>query len=67
MTMTSRKCKALADKYNLVPEKIILMPEAQNREELLDRSRWLVELCKAQGYMFSTRLQILLWGNERGK
>ena len=62
-----KEVQALADKYDLVPEKIVLMPEAQNREDLLDRSRWLVELCKAQDYVFSTRLHILLWGNERGK
>jgi 7-cyano-7-deazaguanosine (preQ0) biosynthesis protein QueE len=62
-----KEVQTLADKYDLVPEKIILMPEAQSRKDLLDRSRWLVELCKAQGYMFSTRLHILLWGNERGK
>jgi 7-carboxy-7-deazaguanine synthase len=62
-----KEVQTLADKYGLAPEKIILMPEAQNREDLLSRSRWLVELCKAQGYIFSTRLHILLWGNERGK
>jgi len=62
-----KEVQTLADRYDLVPEKIILMPEAQSREDLLDRSRWVVELCKAQGYIFSTRLHILLWGNERGK
>ena len=62
-----KEMQSLADKYGLVPEKIILMPEAQNIEELRYRSKWLVELCKTQGYTFSTRLQILLWGNERGK
>lgn len=62
-----KEVQTLADKYDLVPEKIILMPEAQSREDLLDRSKWLIELCKAQGYMFSTRLHILLWGNVRGK
>jgi 7-carboxy-7-deazaguanine synthase len=59
--------QSLMSKYHLTPDRIILMPEAQSRADLLDRSRWLVELCKAQGYMFSTRLHILLWGNERGK
>jgi 7-carboxy-7-deazaguanine synthase len=62
-----KEMQTLADKYDLVPERIVLMPEAQNKENLLDRSRWLVELCKAYGYIFSTRLHILLWGNERGK
>ena len=57
--------QSIISKYNLDSEKIILMPEAQNREMLLRKSRWLVELCKNRGYMFSTRLQILLWGNKR--
>jgi 7-carboxy-7-deazaguanine synthase len=57
--------QGIISKYNLDKEKIILMPEARNREMLLRKSRWLVELCKEQGYMFSTRLQILLWGNKR--
>jgi len=53
-------------KYNLPPGKIVLMPEARNKEVLLERSGWLVELCKSYGFLFSTRLQILLWGNQRG-
>ena len=58
--------QSIITKYSLATERIVLMPEAQNRGVLLQRSRWLVELCKAQGYLFSTRLQILLWGNRRG-
>jgi len=57
--------RSTISKYNLDSEKIILMPEARNREALLRKSRWLVEVCKDHGYMFSTRLQILLWGNMR--
>ena len=57
--------RSTISKYNIDSEKIILMPEARNREALLRKSRWLVELCKEHGYMFSTRLQILLWGNKR--
>ncbi len=56
----------IVQKYNLAPEKIVLMPEAQTQNVLLERSRWLVELCQSGGYLFSTRLQILLWGNRRG-
>ena len=58
--------QSIVQKYNLAPETIILMPEAENRDVLLERSRWLVEFCKGQGYLFSTRLQILLWDNKRG-
>jgi organic radical activating enzyme len=57
----------LVKQHNINPHKIILMPEAQNKADLLMRSRWLVELCKSGGYTFSLRLHILLWGNERGK
>jgi len=59
--------QSIVQKYNLPAERIVLMPEAKDKETLVKKSRWLVELCKAQGYLFSTRLHILLWGNERGK
>jgi len=58
--------QSILQKYNLPHERIILMPQAQDRETLLSRSRWLVEHCKNHGYLFSTRLQILLWGNREG-
>ncbi|HEX7475786.1 MAG TPA: 7-carboxy-7-deazaguanine synthase QueE [Dehalococcoidales bacterium] len=57
----------LIEKYKLPTEKIILMPEGQTKEKLLQKSEWLVDLCKKHGYRFSPRLQTLLWGNERGK
>jgi len=58
--------QSIVQKYNLANERTILMPEAEDSETLLERSRWLVEHCKSQGYLFSTRLHILLWGNRRG-
>lgn len=61
-----REVHSIMQRYNLAPEGVILMPEAQNRDALLERSRWLVKLCKAQGCLFSTRLHILLWGDMRG-
>jgi len=42
------------------------MPQAQDRDTLLERSRGLDDISKSEGYLFSTRLQILLWGNRRG-
>ena len=53
-------------KYGVAPGRTFLMPEAQNTESLLEKSRWLVELCKTHECLYSTRLQILLWGNRRG-
>ena len=61
-----REVRSMMQTYRITPEKVVLMPQAQNREELLARSRWLVALCKAHGCLFSTRLQVLLWGNTRG-
>ena len=58
--------RALLAKYELPADRIVLMPQAQDRDTLLDRSLWLVDICKREGYLFSTRLQILLWGNRRG-
>lgn len=58
--------QGIAQKYNLPAERIILMPEAKDEETLVERSRWLAEVCKNQEYLFSTRLQIMLWGNKRG-
>jgi organic radical activating enzyme len=53
-------------KYEMPPDKIVLMPQARDRDALLERSRWLADVCKNEGYLFSTRLQILLWGDRRG-
>lgn len=58
--------RALSERYELASDRIVLMPQAQDRATLLDRSRWLVDICKTEGFLFSTRLQILLWGNRRG-
>ena len=58
--------KRRIQEYDIAREKIVLMPEGKDREALLERSRWLAELCKDEGYRLSTRLQVLLWDNRRG-
>ena len=50
-----------ADKRN-----IILMPEGTRPEVLKERSRWLAEICKREGYRYSPRLHVDLWGDKRG-
>lgn len=47
--------------------KVWLMPQATQTEEYLEKSRWLVEYCKQTGFSFSPRLQVMLWGSQRGK
>jgi len=53
-------------RFSLPRERVILMPEGTDAETILERSRWLVEICKEKGFRFSPRLQILLFGNRRG-
>jgi 7-carboxy-7-deazaguanine synthase len=48
------------------PAKVMLMPEGADRETLRRRGQWLVEAAKREGFRFSPRLHIELWGNRRG-
>ncbi len=48
------------------PGKVMLMPEGTDPAVLRARGIWLAELCKAEGYRFSPRLHVDLWGNRRG-
>jgi 7-carboxy-7-deazaguanine synthase len=47
--------------------RVVLMPEGVDTATLAERGRWLVEICKREGYRFSPRLHIDLWGAERGR
>jgi len=46
--------------------RVVLMPEGTQPETLAERGRWLVEVCKEEGFRFSPRLHVELWGNRRG-
>lgn len=46
--------------------KVLLMPEGVTIEALRARAGWLSELCKQRGYRYAPRLQIELYGNQRG-
>ena len=46
--------------------KVILMPEGIAPKILHERSVWLAEIAKSQGFRFSPRLHVELWGNRRG-
>jgi len=46
--------------------KVMLMPQAATRDELLAKSPVVAELCKRAGYAFSQRLQVLFWNNQKG-
>jgi 7-carboxy-7-deazaguanine synthase len=52
--------------YALPKEKILLMPEGRTEAALQQRRLWLADICRDQGYRFSDRLHIQLWGSKRG-
>ncbi len=56
----------LLDKLEKVDiEKVMLMPQAATKDELLAKSQMVADMCKLVGYAFSQRLQVLLWNNQR--
>lgn len=48
------------------PQRVVLMPEGTDPEVLRERATWMVEICKQEGYRFSPRLHIDIYGNRRG-
>jgi 7-carboxy-7-deazaguanine synthase len=55
---------------NHLPEvdasRVLLMPQARQRDELLERSVWLIELCKQHGWRYCPRVHIEVFGSKRG-
>jgi 7-carboxy-7-deazaguanine synthase len=51
---------------NVDLEKVMLMPQAVTRDELIQKSSMVADLCKRTGFAFSQRLHILLWDNQKG-
>jgi len=46
--------------------RVILMAEGTDPATLRERGLWLAEICKQEGFRFSPRLHVDLWGNRRG-
>lgn len=58
--------RSLIRSLNADPGRVILMPEGTDPDMLRERGRWIVEICKQEGFRFSPRLHVDLWGNRRG-
>ena len=58
---------ALVAKYGIRRDGVLLMPEGVSREALNKQSLWIVEESRRRGYRFTSRLHILLWGDQRGR
>ena len=46
--------------------RVVLMPEGATSDAIRERAPWLTEICKREGFRYSPRLHIDLWGNRRG-
>ena len=57
---------ALQKEYSIPSERIFLMPEGRDCDALRLRSAWLAEICVANGFAFTDRLHIHLYGDTRG-
>ena len=58
---------ALVDRHRLPEGRVLLMPEGTTPEAVRERGEWIAEQCVRRGYRFTTRLHIVLWGDERGR
>jgi 7-carboxy-7-deazaguanine synthase len=45
---------------------VLLMPQGDTQEAIGPKVPWITDLCKQHGFCFCPRLQIALFGNERG-
>jgi 7-carboxy-7-deazaguanine synthase len=46
--------------------RVILMPEGTDRDLLRERGVWLAEIAKSEGFRYTPRLHVDLWGDRRG-
>ena len=58
--------RALVGSLEADARRVILMPEGTDREILRQRGVWLAEIAKAEGFRYTPRLHVELWGNRRG-
>jgi 7-carboxy-7-deazaguanine synthase len=58
--------QAIVAQTGAARDKVVLMPEGTDAAVLHERGRWLVEIAKREGFRFSPRLHIELYGNFRG-
>ena len=56
----------LVEELSIPRRQVFLMPEGVDGEQLRARGPWVAEACKREGFSYSGRLHIDLWGNTRG-
>lgn len=56
----------LVESVNWPKDRMYLMAQGRTQQELNAREKWVVETCVAEGYRFSPRLHVQIWGDRRG-
>ena len=57
----------LRDAGSVDRDRVLLMPQAKTRQELLEKSSEIAKLCMKYGFVFGQRLHVFLWDNQRGR
>ncbi|MCT2399706.1 7-carboxy-7-deazaguanine synthase QueE [Novosphingobium mangrovi (ex Huang et al. 2023)] len=57
---------SLQQAHAIPGDRLFLMPEGRSSDVLKARSQWLAEICSRNGFRFTDRLHIHLWGDTRG-
>ena len=58
--------RALQMDIGIPAETILLMPQGTTTTVLQRKQEWLVDLCKENGYRYSPRVHVDIWGDKRG-
>lgn len=58
--------QAWMKKFHIPAGRVLLMPEGRTSDELDRTAPWLADACKINGFRFSDRLHVRLWGDKRG-
>ena len=61
-----KEIATMLDETGADRSRVVLMPEGTTPEAIRERAPWLTEICKREGFRYSPRLHIDLWGNRRG-
>ena len=61
-----KEIQQMLDQLGADRGKVMLMPEGVDASALRDRGLWLAEIAKREGFRFTPRLHVDLWGNRRG-
>lgn len=57
---------SLQQKYQIAPDRILLMPRGTSADELSASRLWLAEECIKRGFRLTDRLHVHLWGSKPG-